>query len=243
MATAGAAIEARGLTKRFRDVEAVRGVDLAVEAGTTFGLIGPSGCGKSPLIRLMLGLLSPTDGTPLVLGVAPATDRAREGAGYMPQSPALYRELSARQNLRFFARIYGVPDPAARTEELLELVELSDRGDAAVSRLSGGMQQRVSLACALVHRPRVLFLDEPTVGADPRLRRRFWDYFDRPKGEGVALLITSHVMDEAARCDRVGLMRAGRVVASGSVGEICSMAGENDLEAAFLRLAETVGER
>jgi ABC-2 type transport system ATP-binding protein len=161
--------------------------------------------------------------------------------GYMPQTPALYLELTVRENLLFFARIYGAAD-RDRVEEVLDVVGLSERADGPVYALSGGMRQRTSLACALVHRPRLLLLDEPTVGVDPPLRVAFWQYFRRLNQEGVTILVSSHVMDEAERCDRLVLLRGGRILAEGSAGELRRQAGAPTLEEAFLRYAEDAGE-
>ena len=234
--SAAGAVEAEGLTRRFGGFTAVADLTLGVPAGTTYGLLGPSGCGKTTLIRMLNGLVRPTAGTARVLGRNPTDPAVRRRVGYMPQTSSLYQELTARQNIAFFAAVYGAAD-ARRVDELLELVELRDRADVPVTDLSGGMRNRTSLACALVHRPVVLFLDEPTVGVDPRLRAAFWDYFRRLNGEGVTLVVSSHIMDEAERCDRLGLMRAGRLLAEGSAEEIRRRAGTPTLEAAFLALA------
>ena len=229
-------ITTHDLVKRFGALAAVDGVTLAVEAGTTYGLLGPSGCGKSTLIRLLTGLARPTSGAISVLGGRPKEPATRARLGYMPQAAALYGELSLRANIAFFADLYDVRE-AGRIDELLTLVELKERADTAAAQASGGMRQRASLACALVHRPDVLFLDEPTVGVDPRLRAAFWSYFRRLNEQGVTIIISSHIMDEAARCDRLGLMRAGQIIAEGSVTDICRAAGADTLEAAFLALA------
>lgn len=236
-----ATILAQGLTRRFGAFTAVRDLSLAVRPGTTYGLLGPSGCGKTTLIRLLAGLLVPTAGTARVLGRDPTEPAVRGRVGYMPQTASLYQELTARQNIAFFAAIYGAGD-SHRIAELLDLVELRDRADIAVAAISGGMQRRTSLACALVHSPSVLFLDEPTVGVDPRLRAAFWDYFRRLNDQGVTIVVSSHIMDEAERCDRLALMRTGRLIAEGSVDEIRARAGTRTLEEAFLALAGPGGE-
>ena len=229
-------VEAEGLTRRFGNFTAVRDLSLSVVAGTTYGLLGPSGCGKTTLIRLLTGLMRPSVGTARVLGRSPTDPAVRQRVGYMPQTASLYQELTARQNIAFFANVYGQND-AGRVDELLDLVELRGRADVPVASLSGGMRNRTSLACALVHRPQVLFLDEPTVGVDPRLRAVFWEYFRHLNGEGVTIVVSSHIMDEAERCDRLGLMRAGRLIAEGSAHDIRRRAGTPTLEAAFLALA------
>ncbi len=234
------AVEGEQLTRRFGAFTAVEELSLRVAAGTTYGLLGPSGCGKTTLIRLLTGLVGPTSGQALILGRGPKEPFVRRRVGYMPQTASLYQELTARQNVAFFAAIYGA-DSRTRVEEVLGLVELQDRADIPVAALSGGMRQRTSLACALVHRPAVLFLDEPTVGVDPRLRAAFWAYFRRLNAEGVTLVVSSHIMDEAERCDRLGLMRAGRLIAEGSSAEIRAQAGTATLEEAFLALAGPAG--
>jgi len=240
MATA-IAVESQGLSKRFGQIDALRNVALAVPVGQTYGLLGPNGSGKTTLIRLVAGLLRATTGRLTVLGEPMPSRRILSDIGYMPQTPALYLELTVRENLLFFARIYGAAD-RARLEEVLELAGLGERADSLVYTLSGGMRQRTSLACALVHRPRLLLLDEPTVGVDPPLRVAFWQYFRRLNHEGVTILVSSHVMDEAERCDRLVLLRDGRILAEGSAGELRQQAGASTLEEAFLRYAEVTGE-
>ena len=217
-----AAIEISGLTKQYATVQAVRGLDLTVPEGSLFGLIGPNGAGKSTLIKALVGALRPSSGTVRVLGLDPLTQRSdlRRQIGYMPQSPALYPDLSARDNVAFFGCAHGVPDLARRVDEVLTLADLAGRADDAVGGFSGGMQRRVSLACALVHRPRVLFLDEPTAAVDPALRARFWNTFRGLAASGVTLFISTHLMDEAALCDRVAILRAGRVIAGAAPAEL-----------------------
>ncbi len=228
------AVLVEGAGKRFGSLTALRDVDLAVPPGMTFGLIGPGGSGKSTLIRLILGLLAPTTGRVRVLGQEPGPGVMRH-VGYMPQSAALYQELTVRENVSFFAALYGQARPL---DEALALVELADRADSPVNTLSGGMRQRASLACALVHRPQLLLLDEPTVGIDPRMRRAFWHHFEQLNDEGVTIIVSSHVMDEAERCHRLGLLRDGRLLAEGTPDELRRRAGVATLEDAFLVFAE-----
>jgi ABC-2 type transport system ATP-binding protein len=229
------AVEARGLVKRFGPIVAVDGIDVELPAGRVYGLLGPNGSGKTTLIRLLLGLARPTAGEVRVLGVRMPSRENLARIGYMPQSEGLYTDLSAWENLRFFAALSGNGTRAAM-DEVLELVELSGRRNTPVHELSGGMRRRLSLACALVHRPSALLLDEPTVGVDPALRVQFWDYFRRLAAGGATLLISSHVMDEADRCDELLLMLHGRVLARGDGAAIRAQAGTADMEQAFLRL-------
>jgi ABC-2 type transport system ATP-binding protein len=231
------AIRTRALTKRFGGVTAVDAVDLALRAGRIYGLLGPNGSGKTTLIRLLAGLARPTSGEARVLGVAMPSRPNLEHIGYMTQADGVYHELSVWENVRFFAALFGVHDDAALTD-VLEVVDLEERRDTPAYALSGGMRRRLSLACALVHRPTVLFLDEPTVGVDPALRVQFWGYFRRLAADGTTLLVASHVMDEADRCDELLLIRQGRLLARGSGDEIRRSAGVTDLEEAFLRLGD-----
>ena len=231
-----------GLVKTFGGVRALDGLTLTVPRGQIYGLLGPNGAGKTTLIRSLVGLVRPDAGHVAVLGhTLPAGATAvRAATGYMTQVPALYNDLSVQQNVEFFARVFGVPAGAARqarVREVLDLVELFARRDSPVSALSGGMRQRVSLACALVHGPRLLLLDEPTVGVDPQLRHAFWTYFRRLAAGGVTILVSSHVMDEAERCDRLGLLRAGKLLAEGTAAGLRAQTGRATLEDAFLALA------
>ena len=232
----GAAVEAVGLVKRFGSLTAVDDVDLALEGGRIYGLLGPNASGKTTLIRMLAGLARPTTGHATVLGERMPSQRALAQIGYMTQSDGVYPELSAWENLRFFGELCGVTDRATLAGAL-ELVRLADRAETPAYELSGGMRRRLSLACALVHRPAVLFLDEPTVGIDPTLRVEFWAHFRALAAGGSTLLVSSHVMDEASRCDELILLLAGRVIERGSADEIRARAGTADLEGAFLRVA------
>jgi len=229
-------IHAEGLSKYFGSIHAVDGVDLAVPAGEIYGLLGPNGSGKTTLIRLLLGLLRPTTGQVTLLDRKMPHKATLSQVGYMTQAMALYEDLSAIENVAFFAAMCAPDQRAdrARIVEVLDLVELSDRAGSLVRTLSGGMKQRLSLACALVHRPRLLLLDEPTVGVDPQLRVTFWAYFRQLAAAGVAIILSSHVMDEAERCDRLGFMRHGRLLAEGSAAELRALAGAATLEEALL---------
>jgi ABC-2 type transport system ATP-binding protein len=231
------AIVTQGLTKRFGELEAVDGVDLALPSGRVYGLLGPNGSGKTTLIRLLAGLARPTSGTARVLGVEMPSRSNLEHIGYMTQADGIYAELSVWENVRFFAALFGVRDDAT-LRHVIEVVDLADRRNTPAFELSGGMRRRLSLACALVHKPAILFLDEPTVGIDPALRVQFWGHFRELAGAGTTLLVASHVMDEADRCDELLLILRGRLLARGSGADIREQAGVADLEGAFLKLGE-----
>lgn len=234
------AVVTEGVAKSFGPVQAVRGVTVHVGAGLTYGLLGPSGCGKTTLIRLILGTLQPSRGSVSIWGQPMPSRAVLSETGYMPQDTGLYMELSARENVAFFARLYGCRE-REDVESVLELMELADRADSPVNTLSGGMQRRVSLACALVHRPRLLLLDEPTVGVDPRLRAAFWNHFHALNEAGTTIVVSSHVMDEAARCHRLMLMRDGLLLSEGTPDELQRAVGARSLEEAFLIYAEARG--
>ncbi len=233
------AIEAIGLVKRFGRILAVDRIDLALEPGRIYGLLGPNGSGKTTLIRLLTGLARATSGEARVLGTTMPSRTVLARVGYMTQSDGIYAELSAWENLRFFAALYGETDPA-NLRRALEVVELADRAATPAVELSGGMRRRLSLACALAHRPDVVFLDEPTVGVDPALRVQFWEHFRGLAAAGATLLVSSHVMDEADRCDELLFIRDGRVLARGSGAELRTRAGTDNLETAFLAFAREV---
>ena len=236
--TSDLAVNAEGLTKSFGETPALRGLDLRIRPGEIYGLLGPNGSGKTTFIRCVAGLLRPEAGTLTVLGGSPRAAVSSGRVGYMTQTPALYGELSVNDNLRFFAALQGMPHPDDRIAEALRTVDLLDRRHSVVNTLSGGMRTRVSLSAALLHRPSLLLLDEPTVGVDPLLRQEFWTHFRALASSGITILVSSHVMDEASRCDRLGLIRGGVVLAEGTTGELVARAGARDLEGAFLALAE-----
>ncbi|MBI4234051.1 MAG: ABC transporter ATP-binding protein [Chloroflexi bacterium] len=235
------AVDLQEVSFSFGRLEVLRRVNLQIPSGLCFGFLGPNGSGKSTLIRILVGLLRPRLGRVRVLGQPPSPRMAAQ-VGYMPQLSALYLELSVLENVTFFAQVYGLAEARvrrARVEEIVRLVELWQRRNDQVMNLSGGMRQRVSLACALVHQPAVLFLDEPTVGLDPELRVTFWDYFRDQTRRGVTLIISSHTMDDAARCDQLAFLRAGQVIARGTPEGLQQAVGRPGatLEEAFLHFA------
>jgi len=213
-------VSAVRLAKRYRTVTALDGVDLAICRGEVFGFIGPNGAGKTTLIRAIVGALRPTSGTVTVLGLDPLADRweLRGRIGYMPQQPALYPDLTTRRNLAFFAAAHRRRGDGADIDRTLAVVELADRAGDPVRTLSGGMRQRVSLACALVHEPALVILDEPTSGVDPELRAAFWEHFRAMAAAGATVIVSTHQMSEALMCDRVALLRRGRVIATEDPG-------------------------
>lgn len=233
---AAPAIRAAGLVKTFGTIRAVDGVSFELAPGGIYGLLGPNGSGKTTLIRLLTGLARPTAGMAEVLGTRMPSRSALARIGYMTQSDGIYPALTVGENSRFFAAAYGVRDEGAR-REALGLVDLADRESSVAGTLSGGQRRRLSLACALIHRPPVVFLDEPTVGVDPLLRVQFWTHFRRLAETGTTIVVSSHVMDEADRCDELLFVRAGRVIARGAPGVLRAEAGTSDLEQAFLRFA------
>jgi len=241
MSTPAVAVCVDGLAKSFGTIRALDSVSLTVGNGEIYGLLGPNGAGKTTLIRSLVGLVTPDAGTVTVLDRRLPDRAILADIGYMPQSPALYADLTVDENVRFFAAVHGLERHAAAqsTADALELVDLSPRRHSVVATLSGGMRQRVSLACALVHRPHLLLLDEPTVGVDPQLRAELWQRFTTMAAEGTTIIVSSHVMDEAERCGRLGLVRFGRMLAEGTSDELRRLAGVERLEDAFLVLSES----
>ncbi|HEV8340506.1 MAG TPA: ABC transporter ATP-binding protein [bacterium] len=239
-ATGGApvsdAVSASGLVRTFGRIRALDGLDLSVRKGEILGLLGPNGSGKSTLIRVIVGLLRPTAGAVTVLARRMPDRGTSARIGYMTQTAALYEDLTPRENLTFFGRLYGLTRREARRRaaELIERVALMERADAPVHELSGGMRQRTNLACALIHRPDLLLLDEPTAGIDPPNRRSLWEYFHDLNRGGTTLLVSTYIMDEVERCHRVAMIERGRIIAAGSPEELRRAAGAATMEEAFL---------
>lgn len=233
-----AAIDANNISFSYGKLKVIDDMSVAISPGTSYGLLGPNGAGKTTLIRLMVGLLKPASGSIKCLGKTVNRELARQ-IGYMPQLPALYNELTVRHNIDFFARIYGMrnkKERAQRVDEVINLVDLWPKRSSYVNQLSGGMKQRLSLACAIVHKPPLIFLDEPTVGLDPELRVYFWNYFEDLTKSGATLIISSHTFDDAAHCNKLAFMRQGKIVAEGSPKELKQATGKSDatLEDSFL---------
>lgn len=221
------------LRKTYGDLTAVDGVGFTVAEGETYGLLGPNGAGKTTTISMIVGILTGDSGQVRVDGepITPSRARAKAGIGYVPQELALYPDLTGRENLRFFARLYGLPGRRARqrSDEVLEVVGLADRAGDHVKEYSGGMKRRLNIAAGLLHRPRLLVLDEPTAGVDPQSRNAILENVEQLAGEGIAVLYTTHYMEEAERlCDRVGIIDVGRLRAEGTRRELVSLVGQQD---------------
>ena len=233
------AIYTSSLTKEFGDFKALNGLNLKVKRGEIYGLLGPNGAGKTTIIKVLCGLLKSSSGEAKVLGENVNHKNIASNIGYMPQETALYVGLTVHQNMKFYGKLFGMKDELIeqRESKLLNFVDLNKWKNELVQNLSGGMKHRVSLACTLMHEPELLFLDEPTVGVDPELRISFWDYFNNLKKYGTTILITTHYMDEAKRCDRIGFMNHGELIAEGKPQEILEKSKTESLEDAFLRFS------
>jgi len=226
-----------------RNLRVVRGgrtvldaVSFDVPSGSVTGLLGPSGCGKTTLMRSIVGVQVVAGGSVEVLGQPAGSPDLRRTVGYVTQAPSVYRDLTVRENLRYFVRVLGAP--SADVDRVIDEVGLASHADVVTARLSGGQEARVSLAAALLGTPQLLVLDEPTVGLDPVLRRDLWTLFHRLADAGTTLLVSSHVMDEASRCDRLLLMREGRILADDTPRSLLDRTGAADIEAAFLELVD-----
>ena len=229
-----------GLTKRFGTYVAVDRLDLTIPAGEIFGLLGPNGSGKTTTIRMLTGLLAPTSGRAVVVGhdVARDPEGVRRRIGYMSQRFGLYDDLTVQENLRFYGAVYGLHGSELRTriDEQLDGLGLRARAAQLAGTLSGGWKQRLALGCATSHRPLLLFLDEPTAGVDPAARRHFWATIKELAGAGTTVVVTTHYMDEAERCERLAFLSRGRLFALGRPDEVVRQFGAESIEDAFVRL-------
>jgi ABC-2 type transport system ATP-binding protein len=226
-------LEAVGLRKAFGDLVAVDGVDFSIAEGETYGLLGPNGAGKTTTIAMVMGLLEKDAGTVMVAGreISTSSTDAKAAIGYVPQDIAIYPDLSARENLDFFGRLYGMPgkERSKRVDEVLEIIGLADRADDRSEEFSGGMKRRLNIGIGLLHGPRLLMLDEPTVGVDPQSRNAILESVEQLSHEGMAVLYTTHYMEEAERlCDRVGIIDQGKIEAEGTRAELVSLVGGRD---------------
>ena len=234
------AVVTRGLRKTFGTFVAVEGLDLTIARGEVFGLLGANGSGKTTTIRMLTGLLTPTAGTAVVVGYDIARDQEeiRQAIGYMSQKFGLYDDLTVVENLRFYSTIYGLRGAAreARMTELLADLNLTPRAAQFAGTLSGGWKQKLALACATAHRPAMLFLDEPTAGVDPAARRQFWEIIYGLAEGGTTILVTTHYMDEAARCQRLAFLSRGHLIAVGTPDEIPRQFDQPSIEDVFIEL-------
>jgi ABC-2 type transport system ATP-binding protein len=235
------ALAARGLRVVRGGRQVLDDVTFEVPRGSVTGLLGPSGCGKSTLMRSVVGVQVVAGGTVEVLGRPAGSKELRRSVGYVTQAPSVYNDLTVRENLRYFAAVLGAP--ADDVDRVVAEVGLTEHVDSVTGRLSGGQEARVSLAAALLGAPEVLVLDEPTVGLDPVLREDLWSLFAQLARRGVTLLVSSHVMDEAARCERLLLMRDGRILADDTPHALLARTGAPDIERAFLDLVRDVERR
>jgi ABC-2 type transport system ATP-binding protein len=222
--------------KSFGKKQVLKNINLEIPYGQIYGLLGPSGCGKTTLVKIIAGISEATSGKAFVLGQAMPQLDLMSKIGYMAQSDALYDSMTAGENLQFFGSIYGMSkvEIKRRTEEVMELVNLSSDIHRPVQTYSGGMKRRLSLAMAIMHHPPVLVLDEPTVGIDPLLRKNIWEEFHKLAAQGITILVTTHVMDEADKCDNLAMMRDGRLIAKGTSRELQERIGAQSIEEAFI---------
>ena len=239
-APSGDAVTVRGLRKVFGARVAVEGLDLGIGTGEVFGLLGPNGSGKTTIIRMLCGLMKPTAGSATVVGydVVAESEKVRRRIGYMSQRFGLYDDLTVAENMRFYASVYGLRGNARRTriEEQLAELGLEERAGQLAGTMSGGWKQRLALACATAHRPSMLFLDEPTAGVDPASRRLLWQWVYGLAKQGTTILVTTHYMDEAERCERLAFLSRGHLIAVGTVGEVLTQFAQPTIEDVFIEL-------
>lgn len=236
------AISAQNLTKKFGAFTAVDSISFSIPKGTIFGFLGPNGSGKSTTIRMLCGVLHPTSGRALIMGkdVTKETEAIKQGLGYMSQRFSLYEDLTVAENLDFYAGVYGLSKKVtnARKEELIAMANLTGKEKSLAGTLSGGWKQRLALGCALIHKPKLLILDEPTAGVDPVSRRVFWEIIHELARQGITILVTTHYMDEAESCDTVGFILDGKIINIASPQELIRQEGTKNLEDIFIKYVE-----
>lgn len=240
-------IHLEGLTKSFGKIHAVNQISLKVKRGTIYGLLGPNGAGKSTTIRMICGVLRPTSGTAVIdgLDVYKQSEEIKARIGYMSQKFSLYDDLTVLENLKFYASLYGIygRERDQRITQLIEMAGIHGREHQLAGHLSGGWKQRLALGCALIHKPSLLILDEPTAGVDPVARRIFWELIFKLAAQGITVLVTTHYMDEAESCDRVAFIFDGTVIAEGTPREMIDGIGAKNLEDVFINYVEkTTGQ-
>ncbi len=229
-------VSIRNVSKKFGKQQVLFNINLDIKKGEIFGLLGPSGAGKTTLVKELAGLDTPTTGENMVLGTKMPNLNVINRIGYMAQSDALYEDLSAKENLQFFASLFGLKgkEKNNRIQAVMELVDLQNHTQKLVAGYSGGMKRRLSLAIALLHEPELLILDEPTVGIDPVLRKKIWDAFENLNKHGTTIIVTTHVMGEAEKCHRLGLIRSGELIAEGTPQQLKENTNTDSIEDAFL---------
>ncbi|MGP4075336.1 ABC transporter ATP-binding protein [Halobacillus sp. K22] len=229
-------VQMNGISHQFGKTTILQDINLSIEKGEIFGLLGPSGAGKTTLVKMMTGILAPGKGEVFLNNELMPSLKQMKKYGFMAQSDALYQELTARENLEFFASLYKLSKTKRkqRIQEVMDMVDLTKHLDQPVETYSGGMKRRLSLAAALVHEPEIIILDEPTVGIDPVLRQSIWQELYRLKEGGVTIIVTTHVMDEAEKCDRLAMLRDGKVIAVDSPEQLKDRIGASTIEEVFL---------
>ncbi|WP_026581920.1 ABC transporter ATP-binding protein [Bacillus sp. J33] len=229
-------VSIQNVSKNYGKQQVLKNISLEISQGEIFGLLGPSGAGKTTIVKQLAGLEAPSQGENFILGEKMPNLNLMKKIGYMAQSDALYAELSAKENLDFFAALYGLKgkEKQQRMKEVMEIVSLNEHFNKLVSNFSGGMKRRLSLAISLLHKPKLLILDEPTVGIDPVLRKGIWTSFNTLKEEGTTIIVTTHVMDEAEKCDRLGMIRDGQLIAAGTPEDLRQQTSTANIEDAFL---------
>ena len=237
-------IKTRNLVKIYKqgNIKAVDGLNLSIRKSEIYAFIGANGSGKTTTIKMLTGILDPTSGSINVFGLSVPKNRKiiSRYIGIAPQDYSIYNDLTVKENIKFFANLYGMSKNKfeAKIGQLIQILQLEDKKNALVANLSGGLKRRVSIACALIHSPRLVFFDEATVGIDPILRKFFWEYFNKLKEEGLTLVISSHVMDEAERADRIGLIRAGKLIDEGKPEELKEKHNVDTIEEVFIKLSD-----